>query len=100
MSRSYKKTPIIKDGKSGYLGKKFANKTVRKIKGYISNGSFYKKYYSSYDIHDYTFRCTYNKHKLCFEEDLKSFLHGGSPIDPREIPRRDDNHWAKYYKRK
>lgn len=105
MSRSYKKTPIVKDGKSGYPGKKFANKAVRRYKGEIPNGKQYRKIYSSYDIHDYAFRCTYEEFKREYERDLKAFLNGGSTFDPRDSSksynqRYEDNHWAKYYKRK
>lgn len=105
MSRSYKKTPIVKDGKSGKVGKKFANKSVRRYKGEIPNGKQYTKLYSSYDIHDYAFRCTFQEHKDKYEEDLKAFLNGGSLFDPRDTSKSfnhwyDDNYWAKCYKRK
>lgn len=56
MSRSYKKHPILKDGRSGAVGKKFANKKVRRYTGGISNGCKYKVLYPQWDIHDYVFR--------------------------------------------
>lgn len=52
MSRSFKHTPICKDGDSGKYGKNQANRHVRQHKGEIPNGKGYKKHYSSYDIHD------------------------------------------------
>ena len=54
MSRSIRKTPIVKDGgRSSKRGKKQANKAVRKYKDEISNGAAYKKIYCSYNINDY-----------------------------------------------
>ena len=54
MSRSFKKTPIIKSYRSG--GKFFANKKVRRSID-IVNGNSYKKFYCRYDVYemrDYT----------------------------------------------
>ena len=50
MSRSEKKTPIIKYGGYGKLGKHFANKKVRTID--IGDYSNYKKVYESWNIFD------------------------------------------------
>jgi len=105
MSRSYKKNPIIKDGRSGRTGKKFANKKVRRYKGEIQDRKAYKKLYESWDIHDYISMETYYEHKVKFESDLKAYLNGGSKYDPRDDTRwynhwYSNNHWAKCYKRK
>lgn len=55
MSRSYKKHPITKDGgRSSKIGKKLANKKVRKnVDKLPSKGKAYKKIYNSWDINDY-----------------------------------------------
>jgi len=56
MSRSYKKTPIIKLLPSSKHGgakwfKRDANKKVRKSE--CQDGGYYKKLYCSYNIHDF-----------------------------------------------
>lgn len=105
MSRSYKKNPIVKDGRSGKVGKRFANKKVRRYKGELPDGKAYRKLYESWDIHDWVFRETLQEHRDRYESDLKAYLNGGSQYDPRDTSKRynrryDDNHWAKYFKRK
>jgi hypothetical protein len=63
MSRSFKKTPMIKLDNSSF-GKKQANKRVRKFD--IANGSSYKKLYESYDICDY--KCNfYRTHGMTYD---------------------------------
>lgn len=104
MSKSYKKTPIVKDHGTGNSGKRFANKSVRRYADIIPNGKGYKKIFCSYDIHDYVSRYTYEEHKQKFESDLKAFLNGGSKYDPREDStfnhRYDDNRWERFFRRK
>jgi len=58
MSRSRSKNPVKKDYSRGStkIYKRFASKAVRRYKGVISNGKFYRKIYPSYDIHDYVYR--------------------------------------------
>lgn len=51
MSRSYKKTPICKDGSVWH--KRQANRKVRRYSRGISNGMSYKKLYEQYDICDW-----------------------------------------------
>jgi hypothetical protein len=63
MSRSYKKTPVVKDGRSGKSGKKFANHKVRNYKGIIPNGKSYRKIFQTWDIHDCISMRTYAEHK-------------------------------------
>lgn len=54
MSRSYKKTPIIKDSsKTKRIDKRNANKSVRHNKDLSGKGNGYKKCFESYDINDY-----------------------------------------------
>lgn len=100
MSRSYKRTPILKDRRSGAVGKKFANRKVRRYKHKIPNGSSYKKIYCSYDIHDYVFRETYKDAKELLETMTKHYINGVINFDPREDKYYSYNHWAKYYLRK
>lgn len=54
MSRSYRKNPIIKDYSRSYTKwiKRHANKVVRRHKGKIPDGNYYRKIFNSYDIHD------------------------------------------------
>jgi hypothetical protein len=55
MSRSYRKTPIVKDnGKHKQYAKRQANKKVRK--SVCSNGCNYKKVFESWDVMDWKFR--------------------------------------------
>ena len=56
MSKSYKKNPVCKDPNNKYM-KRFANKTVRHA-GDVPNGKAYRKYFQSYNISDYSFRCS------------------------------------------
>jgi hypothetical protein len=59
MSRSYKKTPVIKFAPSkGKIGKGFANRRVRKYKGDLSDGACYKRLYEPWNIHDCVMRYT------------------------------------------
>lgn len=62
MSRSYKKTPIIKYAPSSKRGgtkkvKRCANKSVRR--GEYGNGMQYKRAYEQWDIHDIVDRSTW-----------------------------------------
>lgn len=51
MSRSFKHTPVIKIGCP--KAKRSAKRRVRRYRGTIPNGSFYKKLYPQYDICDH-----------------------------------------------
>lgn len=51
MSRSYKKHWCHRDVSK--TGKKQANVRVRRFKGDLEDGAFYKKVYSSYDVCDF-----------------------------------------------
>ena len=53
MNRSYKKTPIVKDNAGGKIGKRFANKKVRRLKNELLKRGEYKKIYESWNINDY-----------------------------------------------
>ena len=58
MSRSYKKTPVIKDssckGTRFKSGKQLANRAVRNQED-VPNGGSYKKVYCSWNISDWRF---------------------------------------------
>ena len=56
MSRSYKKNPVCKDPNNRYM-KRFANKTVRHSMS-VPDGKAYRKFFQSYNISDYSFRCS------------------------------------------
>lgn len=63
MSRSYKNYPFVKCERSCKVGKKFANKKVRRFQGKIPNGSFYQKLYNSWDICDYCWSSTWREYQ-------------------------------------
>lgn len=67
MSRSFKKEPVLKI--INKTNKRKANKKVRRYNKDISNGSYYKKIYSSYDIIDYSIRFTKDEY-VNFECEL------------------------------
>lgn len=74
MSRSRKKTPIIKDRVPGM--KRLANKKIRRHSEEIPKGKGYKKLFESYDISDYYFRVP---EKEFMEKEIaavKSYLNG------------------------
>lgn len=52
MSKSRRK-PFIVDSSTKKFGKRYANKKVRRYKGVIQNGKWYRKIYNSWDICDY-----------------------------------------------
>ena len=56
MSRSRKKSPVIKDYSRNYTrwAKRQASKRVRRYTHMISNGGLYKKIFPSWDIKDYS----------------------------------------------
>ena len=95
MSRSYKKNPIITDGRTPTVKrmKRIANKKVRHTKN-LPNGKSYKKVFETYDIHDYISRWTWEEAKL-------AYFH----FDPNGINWQKDyptlkdfyKYWRKYY---
>lgn len=52
MSRSFKKTPIIKYAGYGKFGKRQANKRVRQSQDISGKGTHHKKLYQTWDIND------------------------------------------------
>lgn len=97
MSRSYKKTPIIKDNGSGKkFAKKIANKRIRtKLKQdiEIGDGNEFKKHSESWDIADYVSR--YTEHEAIEDYNTNNYLHKKYPTLESWI-----KEYRKYYKRK
>lgn len=63
MSRSFKKTPIVKDNNNGRASlKRAANKRVRHTKD-IPNGKSYRKQFNTYAIYDQCSYCTWLEFK-------------------------------------
>ena len=59
MSKSFKKTPIIKYAGCGPYGKRLANRKVRRNQNDVfANGKLYKKMYETWDINDCVSRWT------------------------------------------
>ena len=54
MSRSYKKSPVVKD-RNNKTAKRLASKTVRRSSN-VTSGGYYKKEYCSWNISDWRFR--------------------------------------------
>lgn len=101
MSRSYKKTPITKDGHSGKFGKKVANRKVRQYKGDLADGKSYRKIYESWDIHDMIIRYPLSQLRIEQESEEKAIENNGVP-EYRKNRRyyMTEHRWAKHYKRK
>lgn len=74
MSRSYKKHGFCKCENSCKIGKRFANRRVRRYKDEIPNGKAYKKIYPSYDICDY-----------CCLETWEEFQRWWNHFEPKEV---------------
>ena len=109
MSRSFRKKPIRQYApSSGYWGKKFANRRVRRYKAELSSGSAYKRLYEQWDIHDCWSRCTFAEYKEIEEKwrvwcwNRGRFCEACTSIwctwnkPEKEIY----NSWAKFYLRK
>lgn len=72
MSRSFKKTPIVKDNSRGRKkDKRFANKKVRNTP-FVSNGKQYRKHYNPWDIYDYVSYVSLQEWLAIFREDYET----------------------------
>jgi hypothetical protein len=70
MSRSYKKTPIVKDNQRGRkLVKRQSSKKARKSDVLI-NGNHYRKVFDSYKIYDYAFYCSLKEYDPINDEEI------------------------------
>ena len=74
MSRSHKKTPIVKDHTRGM--KSIANRIFRRKNMPVANGNAYRKVICSYDISDWAFRETYAEYCARAEKYKKDFENG------------------------
>lgn len=81
MSRSRKKTPIIKDKNKGM--KNHANRKVRRRKDAPQDGSSYKKIFPQYDICDYSFRTPLKEVEELVISEAKSYLNGATNVRSR-----------------
>jgi len=74
MSRSYRKTPIVKDGRTPgpKWAKRKANKKVRHMSN-LPSGKAYKKANESWDIHDFAYRWPWAEAKREWEEEDSIF---------------------------
>ena len=91
MSRSYKHSPVYTDGRAGgpKTSKQKANKKVRHLDfdELPIKGSAYKKYFSSYEIHDFISYYTLDQALQNWEKHYNT-------------RKECINHWEKYNKRK
>lgn len=88
MSRSYRKTPIVKDNPKGSkTNKRIANSFVNsKISTYEEDSALpqnkeYKKIYDTWNIHDCKIRCTLDEHMKEYEQYL--YYRDHPEKDPR-----------------
>ena len=72
MSRSFKKTPILKDGRSERVGKKFAHKKVRHAVLPGGKSNRHKRVFNSYDIHDSIEYCSEAEARQKYESGISS----------------------------
>lgn len=98
MSRSYKHYPCVKDKSCSRSGKKFANRSIRRMKN-VPNGGGYKKLKESYDICDWAFYETYKDYKRWYNRSLNmDMLLGREPDIKTE--KELFYEWFRTYKRK
>lgn len=89
MSRSFKRTPIVKDNKRGrkYF-KRHANKKIRKSNEVVG-GRHYKKVYNTWNIYDQRSYCTFEEYK-----GIREYL--GEDITDEQLK----IDWRRYFKNK
>ena len=122
MSRSYKKSPYYTDGhrRTTKEIKQIANRCVRRcnkriVYGYLYrelnyrdvlplDGMSYKRFYNSYDIHDWVSRWTkaqaiheWEHPHWYYSERTDTWWHAWEDYKTREDM---EQYWAKYYRRK
>lgn len=96
MSRSRKKTPVLKeDGKSKKIDKRLANRAVRRTRD-LPNGNAYRRVYDQYSICDYESRYTFEQWMAL--EWYSYRLHVMFGLDATPPNRRDERkRWSKLY---
>lgn len=85
MSRSYKKYPCVKDRNP--WAKRQANKKVRRCKGDLPDGKFYRKIYDPWSICDYSWSYTWKEY---FESQVRSYFQWRWQFEDSE---RNKNNW-------
>lgn len=76
MSKSFKKTPIVKDwNTSTKYRKQQANRRVRRTKN-VPNGKAYRRYTNPYDIYEDVSRYSIHDWRVAYESILKEFERG------------------------
>ena len=102
MSRSYKKSPVCTDYSRGNTKdqKRFANRKARRAKD-VPNGKAYRKYYESWEIHDWICRQTLGEaiHSY-YTSGYWDFKGNWNRWYEDETFEKFVSDWAKYYKRK
>ncbi len=95
MSRSVKKSPVFKDQQHLSTGwtKRQAGKAVRRFKGDVQNGKWYRKLYCPWNICDYRFYKT--KQQAVHEWKTFQWLREQLLTHAEVI-----NDWEKFYRRK
>ncbi len=101
MSKSYKKEPIVKDHTSGAYGKRLANHAVRKNLDDIPNGKAYRRYFNSYNVHDYISRYTWEDQVRHNKSVEKAGINDGLSFNSYRFSKpKDYNEWARIFIRK
>lgn len=105
MSRSYKKSPVYTDRPNGAkYWKRQANKKVRKYNKLFNKGNSYKKFYCSYNIHDYVSHYTKKRAIEHYFNDVWYSSVRGCFIsifeDYESVDQYINKNWKKYYFRK
>ena len=100
MSRSYKKSPFLKDrarvSKDRFKPKTFANRAVRRYEEVPGGKSGFKKIYCSWNISDYRFKEHQNEAELKRQWDNgDSWLHSTYKSYQKAL-----FDWRKWYRRK
>ena len=99
MSRSYKKTPVVKDHTKGM--KAVANRIFRRKNIAVANGNAYHKVVCSYDISDWAFRETYAEYCARAESYRKEFINGVGHRRRKDYSKEMSYwDWYKMYRRK
>jgi hypothetical protein len=89
VARSFRKNPIVKDVSK--YGKKFANRKVRRIDGEVPNGTQYRKFYSQYDVCEWSYRKTLGEAVADWYADQAPHSVFAGDEDPKNVVK----NWAK-----
>ena len=100
MSRSYKKNPILKYAPSSKRGgvvkaKRAAARVARATTQPLPEGSYYKRLYPQWDIHDIVSRWTWAS---CVRSHYRRRVHAW--YRERDADGPDWNYWARHWLRK